>query len=206
MKTFAILLLLGYSVAIYGQEIQPEFDGHTWEAPYSLPTPEGWAIERFSIPISFAPQILYTGIEDIRFSPGWSKATSDEYWTYGFLWYLEGEVNVDSEILNSNLKAYYTGLIAANGSKIPVEKIIPVATSFREARKDTGDIKTYFGTITMTDYMQQKPIVLNCKVHVKSCLGEKRTFIFYELSPKPLSHPVWLSLDKLWSEFTCRKT
>jgi hypothetical protein len=206
MKSLVIMILGLYSVAIYGQEIKPEFDGHNWEAPYSLPIPKDWNIERFLIPISFAPQIPYKGVEDIRFTPGWAKVKSDEYWSYTFLWYLEGDVKIDPQILNSNLNAYYTGLISSNGSNIPREKVIPVVASFREVLTDTGDFKTYTGTIQMIDYMEQKPIVLNCKVHLKSCPGENNTFIFCELSPKPFAHDIWLSLDKLWLDFKCKKS
>ena len=205
MKTLAIIILSLFSVAIYGQEINSEFDGHKWEAPYTLPIPKDWTTERFLIPISFAPQIPYKGVEDIRFTPGWGKVKSDEYWSYAFLWYLEGKVKMDSKKINSNLKAYYTGLIGVNGRNIPSEKLIPVVVSFKKAKKDKGDLKTYTGTIKMLDYLGQKPIVLNCKVHWKSCLGENKTFIFYELSPQPLSHNVWLSLDKLWLDFKCKK-
>jgi hypothetical protein len=205
MKIFSIILLTLFSATIYGQEIKPEFDGHKWEAPYTLPVPKDWTIERFPIPISFAPQISYKGVEDIRFTPGWGKINSDEYWSYAFLWFLEGEVEINAAILDHNLKAYYTGLIGINGSKIPAGKLIPVEVSFKEIKKDRDDVKTYVGTIKMTDYMQQKPIVLHCKVHLRSCVGERKTFIFYELSPQPLSHKVWLSLDKLWLDFTCKK-
>ncbi|MGL6267834.1 MAG: hypothetical protein ACRC2O_07895, partial [Chitinophagaceae bacterium] len=92
MKILSIIILSLFSAAIYGQEIQSEFDGHKWEAPYTLPVPKDWTIERFPIPISFAPQIPYRGVEDIRFTPGWGKKISEEYWSYAFLWYLEGEV------------------------------------------------------------------------------------------------------------------
>ena len=39
---------------------------------YSLPTPKGWTIEQFPIPISFARSIKYKGVEEIRFAPGFS--------------------------------------------------------------------------------------------------------------------------------------
>ena len=117
----------------------------------------------------------------------------------------DGEIKIDSRIIDSNLQAYYTGLISVNGRNIPSEKLIPVVTSFKEAKKDKGDLNTYAGTIKMVDYMGQNPIVLNCKVHLKSCPGENKTFIFYELSPQPLSHNIWLSLDKLWLDFKCKK-
>jgi hypothetical protein len=205
MRSLTIIILCLFSAITYGQEIKPEFDGHKWEAPYSLPIPKDWTIERFLIPISFAPQISYKGVEDIRFTPGWGKAKSDEYWSYAFLWYLEGEIKIDPEIIDSNLKAYYTGLIASNGRAIPVEKLIPVVTSFKEAQADNGDLKTYIGTIQMLDYMEQKPMILNCKAHLISCPGENKTFVFYELSPQPLSHSIWQSLDKLWLDFKCKK-
>ena len=73
MKHLIILMLCLPSLSIYAQEVKPEFDGHKWEAPYDLPIPKDWGIERFLIPISFAPQISYKGVEDIRFTPGWAK-------------------------------------------------------------------------------------------------------------------------------------
>lgn len=205
MKSSMILVLWLSSIAALAQEVMPAFDPHTWEAPYVLPAPKDWGTERFLIPISFAPEIPYKGIEDIRFTPGWAKVKSEEYWSYAFLWYLEGEVAVDSKVVESNLGAYYTGLVRVNGSKIPPDKIIPVMTSFRDSKTESGDRATFAGTISMTDYMSQKPIALNCKVHVKSCPGSNRTFIFYELSPQPLSHSVWSNLDKLWLDFKCEK-
>ncbi len=204
MKTLIILLTL-FSVNLYAQNLKPEFDGHTWKAPYSLPIPKDWTIERFLIPISFAPQIPYKGIEDIRFTPGWGKAKSDQYWSYAFLWYLDGEIKMNAAIVNNNLRAYYTGLIRINRSNTIIGKMSPVVTTFKETEKEKGDLQTYIGTVKMEDYMTQNPLLLNGKVHVKSCPEDNKTLIFYELSPQALSHPVWQSLDKLWIDFKCKK-
>lgn len=200
---FSVLFLANTLVA--AQTTNASFDGHHWEAPYTLPIPTGWGIERFLVPISFAPQIPYTGVEDIRFSPGWSDAKSDEYWSYAFLWYLDGSVKMDAATITDNLKFYYTGLVKVNGGSIPPDKIISVATSFAEVKTESGDLKTYVGTIHMLDYMSQKPILLNAKVHHKLCNGANKTFMFYELSPQPMTHKVWDSLDLLWSQFICDK-
>lgn len=205
MKSLVLLFFTLLTAILYGQETNREFDGHNWQAPYTLPAPKDWAIERFLIPISFAPQITYKGVEDIRFAPGWSKANSDEYWSYAFLWYLEGTINTNAEMIAGNLKAYYTGLIKVNGSNITAEKIIPVKTVFKEAKKDRGDFKSFTGTINMLDYMTQKPITLNCKAHLKYCQEENKTFLFFELSPQSFSHPVWQSLDQLWFDLHCKK-
>ena len=208
MKRLILLILCLTSICIYGQEVKTEFDGHKWEAPYNLPIPKDWTIERFLIPISFAPQIPYKGVEDIRFSPGWANLKSDEYWTYAFLWYLDSSPKTDAEIIAKNLKGYYTGLIKSNtdSTKASAEKLIPVSTSFKKAPTDKGDLETYTGTIEMVDYMQRKPITLNCIVHIKSCKEGNKTILFYELSPKPFTHNNWVNLNQLWIDFKCEKS
>src|SRR4051812_30681554 len=85
------------------QEVKPKFDGKNWKAPYSLDIPAGWDIERFLIPIEFAPSISYKGIEDIRFTPGWSKAETDDYWSYAFLWYLDSAIKFTPGTMQKNL-------------------------------------------------------------------------------------------------------
>jgi hypothetical protein len=208
MKKLMLPLLCLLTITINAQETtKTEFDGHKWEAPYHLPTPEKWGLERFLIPISFAPQIPYKGVEDIRFTPGWANAKNEEYWSYAFLWWLDGTPETTATIIADNLKAYYTGLIEVNreGFKVPVDKITPVQTSFRETQTAKGDLKTFTGSVTMLDYMQAKPMTLNCTAHLRTCLTENKTVLFYELSPQPLLHAVWTKLNKLWEEFSCKK-
>ena len=197
MKTLAILIFSFFSLTSYSQEIKTD-------SLYTLSAPANWGVERFPIPIVFAPQIPYKGLEDIRFTPGWAKAASDEYWSYAFLWYLEGSIKMDSKTIESNMQLYYNGLIASNGPNIPKEKLIPVLTSFKEVQKQKDDLNTFSGTISMLNYMTQQPMILNCKVHVTSCKGQTNTFVFYELSPKPLSHSIWKSLDAIWADFNCK--
>lgn len=207
MKNIIVLLLCLISLNSYSQEIIAEFDGHKWEAPYDLPIPKGWSIERFLIPISFAPQISYRGVEDIRFTPGWANAKGDEYWTYAFLWYLDGQPKTDEKIIAENLKAYYTGLYKVNtdSARYAIEKPAPAITSFKKTATANGDLETYTGTIKMLDYMQRKTIVLNCIVHLRVCTDDNKTIIFYELSPKPFTHSNWVALDQLWFGFKCKK-
>ncbi|MEO6547003.1 MAG: hypothetical protein ABIN94_03360 [Ferruginibacter sp.] len=207
MKHFIIAVFCLASLTTSGQTEKVAFDGNKWEAPYTLGSPKGWDVERFAIPIEFAPQIPYTGIEDVRFTPGWGKAETNEYWSYAFLWYLDGTIETHAKTVENNLKAYYTGLVGRNiePRKIPASKLVPVKTKFKEVKTNPGDLKTFNGTIYMLDYMEQKPITLNCIVHVKSCTGQNKTFIFNEISPKLYSDNVWQSLNKLWIDFRCDK-
>ncbi len=206
MKNVVILILCLTSLSIYGQE-NKEFDGHKWEAPYDLPIPKDWTIERFLVPPSFAPTIQYKGVEDIRFTPGWSKIESNEYWSYAFLWFLDGARTFDSKTLENNLTAYYTGLFDINTdkSKIDTTKLIPVKVSISTKKTENDDHETFDGVVKMNDYMTKEPISLNLIIHIKSCKEQNKTFVFFELSPKPYSDNVWKNLNQLWLNFKCVK-
>lgn len=208
MKLFPYLLaiLLLTSANVHAQTTESEFDPEKYVPGYTLSTPEGWGIERFAIPIGFAPAINYKGVEDIRFAPGWADPKSTEYWSYAFLWYLEGNVEVNAQITQKNLTDYYAGLVGRNiePRKIPKEKQVPVKVTITETKAVEGDLKTFSGTVDMLDYMQQKPMTLNVMVHVRSCPGKNNTFVFYQLSPQPLADNVWRDLQKLWTSFDCK--
>jgi hypothetical protein len=207
MKNLITTLLCLISLTSFAQTQKVEFDGKKWKAPYTLNFPKGWDVERFLIPIEFAPQINYKGVEDIRFTPGWGNVKTDEYWSYAFLWYLEDTPNTNAKIVEKNLKLYYTGLVGGNivPRKIPADKLVPVKTQIKKVKTDKGDLKTFRGTIYMLDYMEQKPITLNCIVHLKYCSVQNKTFIFNEISPKPYTDNVWQNLNQLWTDFSCDK-
>lgn len=204
MRFLTASLLCLASLSIFGQS-KPHFDGHKWEAPYHLPVPKDWTIERFPVPPSFAPTIQYNGVEDIRFTPGWSKIESNEYWSYAFLWFLDDVKSFDSKTLENNLTAYYTGLFNVNTdkSKIDTTQLTTVKVSINSEKTENGDNKTFKGAIRMNDYMTKKPINLNLIVHIKICAEQNKTYAFFELSPRPYTDIVWNSLNQLWLNFKC---
>jgi pimeloyl-ACP methyl ester carboxylesterase len=181
------------------------FDPHTWVPPYRLPTPEGWEVERFPIPIGFAPQIPYRGVEDVRFAPGWDDEKSPQYWSYAFLWWLEDDPKIDAATLERHLTAYYEGLVGRNitGRNIPAAKVVATRVQLKSTRADPGDVATYGGTVTMLDYMAGRPVTLHCRVGVRRCAVQGRTAVFFELSPQPAGHAVWNDLERLKKGFDC---
>ena len=62
MKYFTFALFFIIPLVCVSQINENEFDPKKWEPPYSLDTPSGWGVERFLIPISFAPGIPYKGV------------------------------------------------------------------------------------------------------------------------------------------------
>lgn len=202
-----LILILAGAIALTAcqQNKKNKAVNKTAVASYTLPFPQGWGTELFLIPIQFAPEIKYKGVEDIRFAPGWAKSGSNEYWTYCFLWALENNPAIDAATIANNLKIYYTGLINSNTSKnkIPASAVIETATAFEKVPTAAGDAATFKGTVRMLDYMKLEPITLNCMVHIKSCPGQNNVYLFHALSPRPFTDSVWKSLDQIGAGFGC---
>jgi len=184
------------------------FDPNSYIPTYNFSSTSGWGTERFTMPPDFAPQIPYKGIEDVRFAPGWGDSTSQEYWSYAYLWWLDGNQQMDTINLAANLKHYYSGLVGRNilSRKIPVEKIVPTEVTIDSIDSAlAGDFQTFKGEIHMLDYMTQNPVVLNAIIHVKKCSTDKHTPVIIEISPKAYDQPVWADLNKFNESFQCEK-
>jgi hypothetical protein len=176
-------------------------------ASYFLPSPEGWSTEIIPFPIKFAPSINYNGVEDLRFTAGWGNAQTEEYWSYAFLWWLQGSPPINEIVVSNNLKAYYTGLVGRNikPRNIPEDKLVPIQVMVNASPVSGSDLQSFEGSVYMLDYMSQKPITLHLHVHVMKCGEQSRTVIFTEISPQPFNHRVWSQLDEIWSGFKCSK-
>ncbi|MDN5283731.1 MAG: hypothetical protein JWR38_5 [Mucilaginibacter sp.] len=167
---------------------------------YELPVPANWHKEKFALPPSFAVTLPFSGTEDIRFSPEWSKKHTDGYWTYCFLWTIKRAVSFTKTNLELYLHDYYTGLVKVNlaQAKIDTALAIPVKVKLNSSRKGKTDIQTFEGQVEMLDYMTQDPIKLNLRIHIKKLKsGSDTGAVYLEASPQPYDHKVWIELDAL---------
>jgi hypothetical protein len=206
MKNILVVIGFLFFLKSSAQNVNEEFDGKKWNAPYVLDTIKGWDVERFLIPISFAPSITYKGVEDIRFTPGWAKRSTSEYWSYAFLWWLDGAPAFNASTIENNLIAYYTGLIKVNSDSGRIAgKLFQVTAVIKQRTTEKGDLNTFEGSVKMLDYMSLEPITLNFTIHIKSCPSQDKTYVFHEISPMPYSDDVWKKLHQLWVNFKCNK-
>jgi len=206
MKRFFLGIFSLLTVTVYSQETKEPFDGHTWQAPYSLPLPKEWGVERFLLPPSFAPQIIYKGVEDIRFMPGWRNSKSNEYWSYAFIWWLDEKPATGKKSIEADLETYYDGLLKENTDSTKTGNESPMPAMVKLRRSVTEQDETFYsGTVELRDFLSRQRIKLNCKVHIRSCKETGKQLLFFELSPKPFDHDVWEGLDGLWINFQCTK-
>jgi hypothetical protein len=176
----------------------------TFNPPYTFPVPDGWRIERYSFPPFFAPGVKLKGIEDLRLPSGWGVASSNEYWSAAFLYWLDKNQTINADVLKEMLTTYFDGLI--NGSiapSTPKDKLIPTKVTVQKIKPEADDIETYSATINMLDFQSMKPITLNYMAHVKSCNDKNHFPVFAELSPKPFSDALWNELKSMKQHFKC---
>jgi hypothetical protein len=197
-----IVLLVGMQLFTIRAAAQSN-EAAVWQPVYAMPSPAGWAKEHFPLPPDFAPTFIGKGTEDIRFHPGWGDSTSEGYWSYTYLWWLDGIVTFSESMLEQNLKAYYAGLVGRNieSRKIPAEKVVPTVAAVKKIKTADKDRQTYSATIRMLDYMTQKPMVLNGLIHVKDALNASHSIVLIEVSPQAAGHAVWKQMDEIVEGF-----
>jgi hypothetical protein len=172
---------------------------------YYFPKPPKWGAEKMSFPIDFAPNINFTGIEELRFAPGWSDSKSNEYWAYTFLWFIKGKPRLNQDTLNHYLTQYYNGLYLANMKN---KKVAPPANftmvDVRGIHRLLNDMETYEGRITTLDFLTGKPITFNTRIHVRGYPQMNCTGIFFQVAPQDYKQPVWIAMNNLITGFSVK--
>jgi len=171
------------------------------QSTYTLPLPEKWGTEKISFPISFAPKIPYTGTEELRFTPGWSDVNSDEYWSYTFLWFIDGAPKVSSDILQLHFAAYFDGLFKTNNKTRPAGEDGFTKVQVKKVKAVSNDNESYEATISTLNFVTGKPITLLARIHVRNYPDKGHSALLFELSPKPYNQEVWQKLDAVVDGF-----
>lgn len=152
------------SVVVTGQEHQSV-----------LSAPDNWKSEQFDFPISFAPSINYSGFEDLRFAPSWSDSTSQNFWTYMFVWYVDPGPSITTTKLSKELEIYYDGLMGMNAN----DSIGPPSTKCKLVSTNEG----FEGSIQVYDaFFTKKEMTLFVKVREVFCNIKNKQIIIFELS------------------------
>ncbi|MCE7991566.1 MAG: hypothetical protein HEP71_06285 [Roseivirga sp.] len=190
MKKSLLLIALLFIVGLaYSQESKPET---------VLSAPDTWGPEIFSFPLDFAPSINYQGFEDIRFAPGWSDTTANDYFTYTFVWYLDNDPKITTNKLTDHVKAYFGGLMTAVSER---DDLPAVTASF--AKQANG---TYTGSVNTYDaFFKKKALALNIITETSHCIKSGKYVVWFKLSPKDLKAPLWKTFEAVKLKVDCDK-
>jgi len=168
---------------------------------YTLPQPEKWGKEKIPFPIEFAPSIPFKGMEEIRFTPGWGDIKSQDYWSYTFVWFVEGAPVINQDSLKKYLTQYYTGLYFTNQKESPTGDRDFAHVQATKITSGNADMDTYKVKIATVDFLTKQGLALNGLIHVCRYPAIKRTALLIEISPQDYKHPVWVGMDSIVSGF-----
>lgn len=173
---FSILSVLILPMVSFAQEVEKE-------QSTVLDSPAGWRLEIIEFPLGFAQSIGYEGFEEIRFAPKWNDSSSSEFWAYSFVWYLDDDAKISSDILIDQMKAYYNGIMEIDSTR----------ASFIELNDGS-----YVGSVRTHDkFFTKKEIVLNLRMKAQYCSKtDKYTYLFH-ITKLPFDDPIWGKLKNV---------
>lgn len=169
------------------------------KTPILLTGPEDMIFERIDFPLGFAPEIDYQGFEELRFSKGWSKRGSENYFTYIFIFSLEGAPKIKPGQLQQSLEQYYRGLCSAvaGGKDFTVDpERITVQLSKVKGRR--GKRKTYHALVLFQDsFNNGEEVALNMEIEVSRDKKKDRSQVLTLVSPRPYTAKRWQELRQI---------
>ena len=178
-------------------------------ATFRWPVAEGWKSETIPFPLEFAKDLPYKGVEELRFSPGMFKSDADSFWSYAFVWWLDGHPPLDAHELQDDLQRYFAGLSTEVGKEKgftfdPKHFQASLKAEGSTPAKHGHAIHAYTGTVKTYDaFVTGKPIVLNVEVWVWDCNAAGKRAALVLASPKDHDAPIWKSLETRRDEFVC---
>jgi hypothetical protein len=178
----------------------PAEPGHAEAPPLPAgvvwPVPDGWRREVIRFPLEFAPDVADRGVEEIRFAPDFFAPEAPTFWSYAFVWLLDGAPSVDRSWLERALVIYFSGLAQAVGG----EKYHFDPARYRAALETApaGWQGTFEG---YEPFVTGKPLTLHIEAQVKDCGG--RRAVLLAASPQPPDHEVWTRLRERVAAFRC---
>lgn len=157
-----------------------------------LETNDSWGKELFAMPLHFAKDIDLKGVEDARFPRGWSDSTHASYWTYAFAWKVDLQKELSLEQLEDYTRKYYDGLLEGvnkqKGFQVP-------KTTVNFTKNENGGFQ---GQATIYDtFITTRSLELNFYIEQSFCVKDKKSVIFFRISPQKLDHKVWVDLMEI---------
>ena len=187
MKYIIITIALLYSIVLFGQEK---------EELYILEADSTWLKEIIKFPLGFAQDINYEGYEDLRFAKDWRNAEGSEFFTYAFVWNVNLTEVPTVDMIETNMKLYYDGLMGAvNSDK---DFVVPeTIVAFHQLDSESkllcfrGEIQTY------DSFSSKKVINLNVSVETTYCKDQGKYLMLFRVSALDFENVIWDTLNSI---------
>lgn len=167
--------------------------------PQILLEPANWEFERFELPPSFAPQITYKGVEEIRFAPGMFNKDSANYFSYVFVAQIDKITPISETEIKNYLTWYFRGLCSSTAKerKMVIDST-KISATVKKRTVAPGTASAYDATINVFGvFADGAPVKLNIEAGVVNNPTTKKTFLFFLASPRDKKEPIWDDLHEI---------
>ena len=196
MKIICSLILLTlFVITIYA--FQKE------HSAIEIKSPNDWRPETINFPLDFAPQIAYKGVEELRFAPGMFKPAANTYFTYLFVWDLEGKQPIGADTLSQELTSYFKGLCKEVGAARQIEMdLAKITTEVTTVENSTVINKQKYKKVfrakvnAFDPFNNGEALKLNIEITLLNTENDK-TVLCYCVSPKPFDDEIWKQLYEI---------
>ena len=172
---------------------------------FQLSAPQGWGGETIQLPPGFARDMVWKGVEHIRFAPGMMKADSDTFFCYAFVFELKPASLLSKAEIQDELLKYYQGLCKAvlrgkhpdvDPAKFKLDiKLVDVGG--QQAIESSTD---YVGTLDWVEpFSTKKTQTLHLEIRTWS--QDDQGFLFVAVSPLDQNAAIWTQLRAIRNDY-----
>lgn len=171
-----------------------------------------WRGERLELPPGFARDLGWTGVEEIRFSPGMFEAGAPDFFSYILVFHLAPGSDVSESGLKRELLVYYRGLSAAvmggKGKTVDTSGFSVALTTSKDAAPDAPDAapsaEAWTGTLDWIEpFATEKAQRLHLEVHVWK-EGDHPVVLSLVSPTDPAGEVAWPALREIRKGFRFR--
>jgi hypothetical protein len=162
---------------------------------YSLPGFEGGTDYGYRLPPPFSPFLPLRGDGATREPAGFYEPTSDYFFSYAFVWWIEDTPDLSTNALKSDIDLYFTGLCPSPDAAVTLEEsgALPADPGMLTARRA--------GTLEAGTCFDNPVPLATLEVSAYACPDHAAVLVL--LSPQPASSQVWSDLYAIRDGFTC---
>ncbi len=164
-----------------------------------LKEPTDWRLETMPLPPGFAPDLKFSGTEEIRFAPGMFDPNSATYFTCVLGLSVHSSSGFGAAELKAFLESYYRGLSISVGQRkglkpdrTQMNAIVKSAGAGPEGRVRLTATVDFFDT-----FSDGRKITLNVEADVLPLPKSGKTGLILLVSPSATESPVWTILRSI---------
>src|SRR5215471_13915524 len=153
---------------------------------YSLPSFPGGNSFFYLLPPSFSRFLPLYGEGSTREPPGFYDTTSDDFFSYAFIWWIDGTADLSTSALRDDIQIYYTGLC-------PSPNVAATLDDPSAATRDAGAlVARRAGTLNVGMCFSNPVPLATIEVSSYECPDHHAVLVL--VSPQPTTSQVWSDL------------